>query len=310
MSTETSPTTTNFDVSVVIPAYQAEEFIERAILSATSQTLAPREIIVIDDGSSDGMAEKAEIIGKDLIGIEFTLLRQDNLGAGAARNAGIMAARGQYVAFLDADDEWLPKKLERSWQHLRQPGVEFVAHDYVRDDGDRSSVIDCTRHFRQNPDPFVAYFLRGYIATSTVVVRRELLVEAGGFDPSLQSGQDYEMWLVLISSPDIQHEVFSEALTRYHVTRGSITSQIQLRRDAAFEILRRHLRRLEGHCGNPGWIAVQRTLIINMQTMIAHYDRQDIMAAAATLLAVPWRLFWTWRILVADAVERPNYLNN
>ena len=99
--------------------------------------------------------------------------------------------------------------------HLEGSDNVLVSHDVrLAGNGDGESVFDCARHFEAARDPFVSYFLRGYIATSTVVARRKALIAAGGFDEHLASGQDYEMWLRLISAPGARFHVFAGALTR------------------------------------------------------------------------------------------------
>jgi glycosyltransferase involved in cell wall biosynthesis len=93
-------------VSVVIPAYNAASVLPRAIESVLGQTSRPEEVIVVDDGSTDNTAQVATQYGPSI-----TYIRQDNAGASAARNRGIAEATGEWIAFLDSDDEWLPPKL-------------------------------------------------------------------------------------------------------------------------------------------------------------------------------------------------------
>ena len=109
---------TSADVSVVIPAWQAAATIGRALASIGTQTATPGEVIVVDDGSTDGTAAAAQTAVGLLGGSPLCVLTQTNAGAGAARNRGIEAAQGRLLAFLDADDEWLPGKLERSIERL------------------------------------------------------------------------------------------------------------------------------------------------------------------------------------------------
>jgi len=115
-------------VSVVIPLYNKGGYIERAISSVLAQTLSPLEIIVIDDGSTDDGPEKA-LKFKDS---QITLIQQENKGPGAARNAGLARARGKYIAFLDADDEWYPPFLETGISCLEnnEGGITVVVAGY------------------------------------------------------------------------------------------------------------------------------------------------------------------------------------
>ena len=110
------------EVSVIVPAFNGEGFLEDALRSAVGQTLPPLEVIVIDDGSSDGSAEIAEAFGEPV-----RCVRQANAGVAAARNRGLSLARGEFIAFLDHDDLWPPDKLEIQAAALRSdPGVDIV----------------------------------------------------------------------------------------------------------------------------------------------------------------------------------------
>ena len=105
----------SYSVSAVIPAYNAEKYIERAIDSALAQSHLPDEIIVVDDGSDDGTGEVVKKYGESI-----RYINQENTGASAARNAGVKAAKNEWIAFLDGDDEWLSDNLESQMAILRR----------------------------------------------------------------------------------------------------------------------------------------------------------------------------------------------
>jgi glycosyltransferase involved in cell wall biosynthesis len=179
------------DVSVVIPAYQMAHSVATAIQSAQTQVPPPREIIVVDDGSSDGTAEVAAAVG----GIR--LFGQTNQGPSAARNRGIAEASGTWVAFLDADDCWLPGKLAaQAWARQRCPGTVLVAGDWVR----RVSSSDL-RTGRVTDAPAmrqISYrdiLVLNRFQTSTVMVKRDVLDAVGGFDPCVDGVEDWDLWL-------------------------------------------------------------------------------------------------------------------
>jgi len=114
-------------VSIILPAYNRRHVIKRAIDSVVAQTFQDWELIVVDDGSTDGTAEVIECADA-----RIRLIPQSNRGAAAARNNGISHARGQFIAFLDSDDEWLPHFLKLTHEHLtRNPGDAFVATEFV-----------------------------------------------------------------------------------------------------------------------------------------------------------------------------------
>lgn len=256
------------DISVIIPAWRAASTIGRALVSVATQTLRPREVIVIDDGSDDGTADVSEKSAELLCEIELTVLRRPHQGPGAARNAGLARASGRYVAFLDADDEWLPEKLAHSLAHFKDNDTVFVSHDMIAVAPDGHEVyFDCARHFVKAKDPFVALFKRGFVATSTVVARREALLEAGGFDPDLPAAQDYDLWLTMAAKPNARFHVFTEALTRYHQNPGGITANVERRRSCSMTVLCRHAPTVRGREG--AFVAVlARTLIVHYEAFV------------------------------------------
>ena len=211
------------DVSVIIPAYRAAATIGRALASVAAQTMRPKEAIVVDDGSDDGTAEAAQAAASIMAGIPLKVLTQPHGGAGAARNRALCEASGTYVAFLDADDEWLSEKLRRSMEHLEGTDNILVAHDgwFVGDDGE--TLIACAQRFREERDPFVTLYRKGYIATCSVVARRDAVL-AEGFDESLPNAQDFELWLAMLREPGTRFLVFDDPLVRYHPSKSGITS--------------------------------------------------------------------------------------
>ncbi|MCP5367791.1 MAG: glycosyltransferase family 2 protein [Hyphomicrobiales bacterium] len=279
-------------MSVIIPAYRAAATIGRAVRSADAQSPPPREIIVIDDGSGDGTLEAARAAAGAAGNAPVTVLTQENQGAGAARNRGLAEARGAFVAFLDADDEWLPGKLAHSLPPFDDPACVLVAHDFLRAgaDGGGETRVDCHRHFAAPGDPYVRLYERGFLATSTVVARRQAVVDVGGFDTGLRTAQDFDLWLRLLAPPAARFHLFAAALTRYHVTPGSITSFTRRRLDCCLVIARRHvpaLRRRGGGVLGPLWF---RVLAVHYEAMAAYAAAGALPRAALTALALPLAL--------------------
>lgn len=161
------------DISVVIPAYNAAAFLRRAIDSVLAQSIAPRDVIVVDDGSTDDTASIAASCG-------VRVITQPNGGVAAARNTGVAAATGQQVAFLDSDDVWLPGKLEAQWQLLRSaPFPEIVF-------GHMEQVVDATGQ--------VLRTLPG-VHASSMLARRSTLDLVGPQPEGLKSGELMD-WLL------------------------------------------------------------------------------------------------------------------
>jgi len=279
------------DITVIMPAYQAEMTLGRALESIAGQTLRPRQIIVVDDGSKDGTLRIAEQFCEQFSDIDFVLLAQKNQGAGAARNRALAEATSTYVAFLDADDEWLPKKLERSLKYLEETNLTLVAHDYVRAQAGKPDVrIDCFRHFENAHDPYIALYRRGYLATSTVVARRDRVVAAGGFDTKLQTAQDFDLWLTMLAAPESRFRLFGEALTRYHVTPGSITSHTERRLDCTLEIADRHVADIGKRGGSKIASLWFRVAAVHYEAIMAYRSLDNMARASLVLARLPGKL--------------------
>ena len=246
-------------VSVIIPAYNAAKTIERALSSIAAQTLLPEEIIVVDDGSSDGTADVVTSAANASNKLKIVFFQQQNKGAGAARNLALEKASQPYVAFLDADDEWLPEKLQRSMDVMSEGRFDLVAHDYL-DTTDHGDVhIDCRQRLESTDDPYLALYLKGYIPSISVITKRELVIRVGGFDESLRNAQDFDLWLKLLADPQMKFTLFGEALARYHHSGGSIMTHTDRRLACCKIIALRYLRALKDR-GHPVYQSLWRRI--------------------------------------------------
>ena len=185
-------------ISVIIPAFNSEVTIGRAINSVLNQTYSDYEIIVIDDGSTDGTGEVVRSFGA-----KVNYIYQENAGAAAARNTAIKAAAGQWLAFLDDDDEWLPTKLQEQMDLLKaNPQLKWCCTNRYQTDGKRKTVFGNEQKITtalQNRDYFESYFLadaKGQcpIITTCLMIHKDLFDELGGFDSQYVRGQDLDMW--------------------------------------------------------------------------------------------------------------------
>ena len=181
-------------VSVLIPAYNAGEFIRPAIESILAQTYQSYEIIVVDDGSTDHTWEVLKPL-QERNGMR--LFRQTNMGAAAARNKGLAEARGEFIAFCDSDDLYVPEKLELQIRYLEEhPDCGLVYSDLLAFCGDE---ILCPSYFAERRPcqgwVFEKLIERNFITNVSVMVRRKCLDEVGGFNASFRTSEDYELWL-------------------------------------------------------------------------------------------------------------------
>lgn len=178
----------NARVSVIIPSHQRSHVVGRAIGSAQRQSLQPAEIFVVDDGSTDGTRVAVEAVARD--DSRVRLIRfDDRHGAPAARNAGIRAATGQWLAFLDSDDEWRPGHLARKVALLDSTGAKLAFGSFVRDDARTTFVQRCPPY--RPPALEYLFLTTGDFRTSTIVCDRHRALEVL-FDESLPKHQDWD----------------------------------------------------------------------------------------------------------------------
>jgi glycosyltransferase involved in cell wall biosynthesis len=279
------------DVSVIVAAYQAAGTVGRALASIAAQTVKPREVIVVDDGSTDGTTQAVKACAPAMPGIVLRVFRtEDNRGAGAARNRAVAESTQPILAFLDADDEWLPRKLERSVERLNEGGYVLVAHDYVTGPGDDAPRTHCERRFLEDGDPFVQLYCKGYIPSCSVVTRRDAVIAAGGFDEGLRNAQDFDLWLAMLRKPGARFLVFGEPLLRYHVTPGGIMSHTARRLKCGLTIAVRYFPDLRAHPGSVLASLWYRVAALHLEAIRAYDRRGERAKALLTLAKFPFRL--------------------
>lgn len=177
-------------VSVIIPTHNRGDLVLRALGSVYAQTLAPPEVIVVDDGSTDGTEDR---VCSAFPAVRY--VRQENRGVSAARNAGIRRARGRWIAFLDSDDAWTPSKLARQAEALARHDGYLISHTdeiWIRH-GRR--VNPKKRHAKSGGHIFTACLPLCVISPSAVMIERTLFDRVGMFDETLPACEDYDMWL-------------------------------------------------------------------------------------------------------------------
>ena len=177
-------------VSVVIPTLNRVHTLRRAIDSVISQTYKAHSIVVIDDGSTDGTSEMINEYYPQII-----FIKQDNQGVSAARNTGINSIDAEWIAFLDSDDEWLPRKLERQMNSLNENKEMNICHTdeiWIRN-GER--VNPMKKHAKSGGWIFQKCLPLCCVSPSSVVIKRCVFHQIGLFDESLPVCEDYDLWL-------------------------------------------------------------------------------------------------------------------
>ena len=185
---------TGIEVSVIIPTYNRRELVARAVRSALAQTRPVEEIIVIDDGSTDG----TELSLATEFGDRIRYVRQENGGVSSARNHGLRIARGRYLALLDSDDEWLPEKnrLQVEWLNAH-PDFGLVLCDVIRMDAHHREFEIFRRRELLPEDGHILKWvlLEPALAPASAMMRREVCEAVGGFNESLPTAEDLEYHL-------------------------------------------------------------------------------------------------------------------
>lgn len=309
-------------ITVVIPCYNASRWIAPSLRSVFAQEWPALEVLVVDDGSTDGSVE--------LVRSQFPsvrILQQRNAGAAAARNAGIEAARGDWIAFIDADDWWLPGKLQAQMDLLAgRPEARMACAAWQGwPSEDAEPTPEVLERLRQSPTGtggtasgwIYPELLTGcYVWTSTVLARADFLRQLGGFDTSLKVGEDYDLWLRASRQTPILRVRRPMALYRLHP--HSLTKQIPLRNHEA-EVVGRALRQWgyaspDGRRADPGEVA--RSLARTWHTFGAAHLREGHMRLALTGALRSIGLYWKapagWKLtakVLLRAVSRPAALS-
>jgi glycosyltransferase involved in cell wall biosynthesis len=205
-------------ISCIVPVFNGERYLSEALESIFHQSYQPLEVIIVDDGSTDGTAAVAAAYGE-----KVTYLRQDNAGPAAARNLGLNVMHGEFVAFLDADDAMLPERLAAQLELLdAEPDLGLVHTDLMT--FDESGIIHTTRRAFSDPCGGMVLdrlLLDNFITTSTVMARKEYLTEVGMFNVNRRISHDFELWLRMAARWKVGY--IDRPLVRYRYRPGSLS---------------------------------------------------------------------------------------
>ena len=208
------------DVSVIIPCYNAAPFLGETLESVLCQTVRAREVIVVDDGSTDGSSDVAKQFGPPV-----RLICQENAGLAAARNRGIEEARGEWIAFVDADDLWEPHKLEKQLAKAAE-GFDFV-YCNATNFGDCGWLPSDRSQHSSLPEGMVfeELLLGNFITASGVIAKRALLLQNKMFNSDFKSCEDWALWLELSTLTPFGS--VREPLVRYRVHPGAMSKNVE-----------------------------------------------------------------------------------
>ena len=272
-------------VSVIIPAYNCAAYIRDALESVLAQDYRNLEVIVVDDGSTDGTADAIAPLQQ-----RIRLVRQPNSGPAAARNHALAIAQGEYIAFLDADDLWLPGKISAQMAYFaRHPDIRIVYGRWQRWHGDTDGAQELMRSPNECGDDideaasgsiYTGMLLDSMIHSITAVAHRSVFETIGGFDESLRTGEDYDLWLR--ATQRFRVAKLSRTLALYRIHAASTTAA-ERRENNEYRVLLRALERF-GKTGADG----QRVDRVSLDRRLSrlcfghgyrHYRRGDVCVA-------------------------------
>lgn len=288
-------------VDIIIPAYNAARFLPMALDSVIAQTFEDWRILLIDDGSTDNTAEIVSLY-ETRLGLKLRYIKQPNAGLPAARNTAIRNSSAEYLALLDADDVWLPCRLEESLKCFRDFPQVGLAYGFIsRIDAD-GVVLDTFTKPSKHPAGHIAPYI--YMRTMnlpcpTVTFRRSCVQDVGLFDESMRATEDRDLWVRIA----LQYEValVPKVIAHYRISPQAMTTDPN-------RMLEAQLRFVEKHYGSPGcgrrarlvalsWIYRQRAeALVNRKQIWAAlgsamralalypFDRNNVRTAGSLLL--------------------------
>ncbi len=295
--------------SVVIPAFNAENYISRALRSVLAQTRLPDEILVVDDGSSDKTAEIAESFGSAV-----RVIHQENGGASSARNRGIEEARCTYIALLDADDEWHPAHLSNAADVFdNHPEVLWygAAYDWETPNGVRQRTAPDTSNLIDGCY-FEDYFqtLESWCnSTPAMVIHRDVFTQVGGFDTEMTIAEDLDLWFRIgLHFPRIGHRP-GTSVTVWAV-EGSLMTQGLYTRDKALAFIRRcaeRARTLGPEAERRSLPFIVRWTVEIMRNALIERDvpvLREISQSYGTVIPLGWRAVSSIALLTPQPIWR------
>jgi glycosyltransferase involved in cell wall biosynthesis len=214
--------------SVIIPVRNSEQYLAEAIESALAQTYEPVELIVVDDGSTDQSAD----IARSNKGICY--LYQSHQGVAVARNRGVAASQGEFIGFLDADDIWLPDKLKVQIEHLLEH--PNMGYNLCRIENFLDPRLDLHQGASYHP------LAMEEISITSLIVRRKVFHQIGGFDSSYEVGSDFE-WVTRAKDRGVSMTILPEVLVRRRLHEANLSLKTQERRVSALRMLRESINR-------------------------------------------------------------------
>ena len=263
-------------VSVIIPTYNRASLLPRALESVLRQTFRDSEVIVVDDGSTD----HTQTVMRRFDG-KVKYVRQNNQGSAAARNRGIQESSGEYIAFLDSDDYWVPEKLEEQVKILdtyKNVGIVYARMPIINEKGEKIGMKPAGisgKNFKELLEVW------GDLPTSTVMTRRVCFEKAGMFDTSLVTMQDIDMWLRIARFYEL-YEIEGKVLAYYCRHDNQATSD---KIKVYGGLVRIYTKIFNNFADAPREIMIKRIALNQYMLSRSYYDKHLYTEALRNLIA-------------------------
>ena len=276
-------------VSVIMAVNNRQASVARAINSVLAQTYRNLELIVVDDGSTDGTREVVERFGPLV-----KVITQAHAGAYVARNRALRHARGELIAFIDSDDAWMPDKLELQVPLMQRPEVGLVFADAIHvtapEDGARHTGLTSFRVAPPKRGRAVDHFAScNFVPTCTVLVRRSCLEEIGGFSEANKISADYLTWFRIALRHDL--DFVERPLIEYTVHADGLSFDLGRSLEARIDLFSAELAQTT----DPDTRQLLRRLLFNLSLSLA----LAVLRGRARNVSHPWRLAWSTVLKVA-----------
>jgi glycosyltransferase involved in cell wall biosynthesis len=219
-------------VSCIVPVYNGERFVGECVESILRQSYGPIEVIVVDDGSHDGTLGTLRPFGD-----RVRIFQQENQGPSVARNRGVEESRGEYVAFLDADDLWVEDKIESQMDRFRARPELDLCSGHIK-----SFWIPELDHERIRVEDHPYHQERALLSPCTVLVKRRVFELLGGFDPELRNGEDTD-WFMRMMKAGVEYETLPRLLVNRRQHSNNLTRHHRPSQEAVLGHLKRVLDR-------------------------------------------------------------------
>ena len=238
--------------SVVIPTYNSESFIKETLISVIEQTYTCFEVIISDDGSTDNTIKEVKNTLSKYPHIKYETILNPHRGPGATRNIGVNKSNYPWIALLDSDDLWDKNKLKEVSESIEaNPESNLFFHDEIVLENNSKKELIHGKFFNNTISPFMAIYRENFLSPSATVFKKEVFLKTGGFDPSLGSAQDYDLWIKMSLQPSLKIHYLPRFLSVYTIREGNITSNIAKRIECMLQIHKNYKKEVFSFSSSP-----------------------------------------------------------